>query len=461
MMCGSMQIDGHAFCLGLKSLNLSYVASPNLQTVSSVVYLIERAGLRSKHISNLPKSFSLNIRCLVELIDMFHTRGATDVRDKVYALLGMSSDYPEKTSLRPNYQLRWEELFKDLVKFVLGSDVSMEICGIEEKALALIQKKGCVLGQVSRIEDDGKQNVKIAFESRNAAWHFGNEIEWTLLASAKSIRLRDIVCLLQGVSKPMIIRPYKDHFVIVMIAATTPNKRESFQLELSDSITYFPRNFPLVWNWEPLLEDWQDREETKNWVSSVKATGTWNVALIRGDSEDYEMARTRFREVIESYETAFREENPYMLKGKYGLTPLLWAARNGYDDIVNVLLAKDSIDLDLEDSQYGQTSLSWAAERGHEAIVQLLLKTGQVLANSKDQWHRTPLSWAAGNGHEAVVKLLLEHQADVESKDQWGRTPLSWAAGNGHEAVVKLLLETRPRSSRKTVGSDRTPLSRC
>jgi hypothetical protein len=364
----------------------------------------------------------------------------------------MSSDYPEKTSLRPNYQLRWEELFKDLVKFVLGSDVSMEICGIEEKALALIQKKGCVLGQVSRIEDDGKQNVKIAFESRNAAWHFGDEIEWTLLASAKSIRLRDIVCLLQGVSKPMIIRPYKDHFAIVMIAATTPNKRESFQLELSDSITYFPRNFPLVWNWEPLLEDWQDREETKNWVSSVKATGTWNVVLIRGDLENYEMAQTIFREAIESYETAFREENPYMLKGKYGLMPLLWAARNGYDDIVNVLLAKDSIDLDLEDSQYGQTSLSWAAERGHEAIVQLLLKTGQVLANSKDGWDRTPLSYAAENGYEAVVKLLLEYQAVADSKDKGDRTPLSYAAENGYEAVVKLLLEYQAVADSKDKG---------
>jgi hypothetical protein len=90
-MCGSTQIDGYAFCLGLirlKLLGLFYIASPNLQTLPLVVYLIERAGLRSKYISNLPERFSLNIRYLVELIDM------SDVRDKVYALLGMSSDNP-------------------------------------------------------------------------------------------------------------------------------------------------------------------------------------------------------------------------------------------------------------------------------------------------------------------------------------------------------------------------------
>ena len=60
---------------------------------------------------------------------------------------------------------------------------------------------------------------------------------------------------------------------------------------------------------------------------------------------------------------------------------------------------------ELKDTN-NQTPLLWAACNGHEAVVKLLLATGQVDADSKDTANRTPLWWAARHGHEAVVKLL-------------------------------------------------------
>ena len=147
-------------------------------------------------------------------------------------------------------------------------------------------------------------------------------------------------------------------------------------------------------------------------------------------------------------------------KDGYGQTPLSWAAKEGHEAVVNLLLDTGKVNINLEDSE-GRTPLSWAAGNGHKAVVKLLLKTGKVEADLKDNKGKTPLSWAAGNGHEAVVKLLIETgKVDVDLKDsEYGQTPLSWAAENGHEAVAKLLLDTGKVNVNSEDNKGNTPLS--
>jgi ankyrin repeat protein len=130
-------------------------------------------------------------------------------------------------------------------------------------------------------------------------------------------------------------------------------------------------------------------------------------------------------------------------KDRYGQTPLLYAAQNRHDAVVKLLL-ENGAELESKNTLSGRTPLLYAAQKGHDAVVKLLLENGAEL-ESKDRSGRTPLSWAAQKGHDAVVKLLLENGAELESKDTLsGQTPLSWAAENGHDAVVKLLLERAP-----------------
>jgi hypothetical protein len=96
---------------------------------------------------------------------------------------------------------------------------------------------------------------------------------------------------------------------------------------------------------------------------------------------------------------------------------------------------------DSRDSN-GRTPLSWAAEQGHEKVVKLLLGREDVSVDSKDCLDRTPLLWAAKHGQEAVVKLLVDNaNVDVDSEDRTGHTPLGWAVQLGYDEMVKLLLE--------------------
>jgi ankyrin repeat protein len=119
------------------------------------------------------------------------------------------------------------------------------------------------------------------------------------------------------------------------------------------------------------------------------------------------------------------------------MTGLHLAAYFGVQEAVNSLL--DSPSKDPKDS-YGRTPLSWAAEEGHEGVVKLLLEIGKANADLGDEDGWTPLSRAAWEGHEGIAKLLLEiGKANADLEDSYGRTPLSRAAERGHEAVVKLL----------------------
>lgn len=97
--------------------------------------------------------------------------------------------------------------------------------------------------------------------------------------------------------------------------------------------------------------------------------------------------------------------------------------------------------VDFKDNDNGQTSLSWAAKNGHNRVVELLLKTGMVDIDSKSENGQTPLSWAAEYGRDDVVKLLIgTGEVDINSMDRSGVTPLQHAAYSFRKTTEQLLL---------------------
>ena len=137
---------------------------------------------------------------------------------------------------------------------------------------------------------------------------------------------------------------------------------------------------------------------------------------------------------------SFRKRAKVDLEDRDGRTPLSYAVWNGNVAVVKLLI-RAGARADREDRIRG-TPLSYAICGGDEEVIKLLLKKGtQVGVGSEDSISKKLLHSAANNGHRGVVKLLLEKGADVEARDRYGQTLLGAAAKNGHRGVVELLLE--------------------
>ncbi|KAK3347179.1 heterokaryon incompatibility protein-domain-containing protein [Lasiosphaeria hispida] len=121
--CGFSEIDGYAFHLGLTALRPSYDAFPDLQgLIPPITYLIQGAIFR-RGISQ-PGRTSLCVRPLSELVDMYHTREASVRLDKIYALLGMSSN--DSTELSANYEASWRKVFRKFVQSSFSDRMSVD-----------------------------------------------------------------------------------------------------------------------------------------------------------------------------------------------------------------------------------------------------------------------------------------------------------------------------------------------
>lgn len=128
-----------------------------------------------------------------------------------------------------------------------------------------------------------------------------------------------------------------------------------------------------------------------------------------------------------------------------GHTPLAWAAIKGRTRVVRQMLAGSIVEPEYRSARYRRTPLSYAAGNGREEVVELLLDTNRAFVDSEDVFARTPLSYAAEGGHTAIVDALLASGvgADSEFPTGKGRQALLCAAGRGHAEIVKRLLDSK------------------
>lgn len=487
MKCGSIEMDGYAFCLGLSALKLSYQTRPNLRSqILPVIYLIQGAAFRptyDRRDADQPVPFSLNIRTLSELIDMYHAREATNRLDKLYALLGMSTENPNELNLVPNYEKPWGDVFRTFIELSISSQLSVKTW--DDVEVAIIESKGLFLGKVTSLAEsnftaDGRQRVEIT-------WITDEKSHLTFQPSAKPIQVGDGICLLEGATRPTIIRPCNGFLVIIMSAVPAPQTDELVSREWTGWMTIFSIDLLLIWDWdaEPGKASGKDyesfinnrvvlncrRKECQCQHHFHKAVRLANLGLYLSHLGRYREAEENILKAMEIYEivmglgcvddpdhsryfgTEANEKAPKVLnswqdeandEGKVievkdqenNQAQPTWAVSDGLEAFARPLLSAES---------NKQKPLLWAAKRGHMAVMRLLLENG-AKAERDDEDHRTPpsgdaLCWAAEADHKATVHFLLQNGAEVEGTDDWHRTPLLLAASKGNEAIVQLLLD--------------------
>ncbi|KAK4151622.1 ankyrin repeat-containing domain protein [Chaetomidium leptoderma] len=151
-----------------------------------------------------------------------------------------------------------------------------------------------------------------------------------------------------------------------------------------------------------------------------------------------------------------------------GETPLSLAAANGREDVVRLLLDKNAkvdarghnrhtaiasllldrgADVNTKDSSpntpnlnFGMTPLLWATKNGDEALTTILLDKGAII-EAADDYRQHPLWVAIKSGHHSVVHRLFDHGAcTVELWRQLGPEGIEPAAIMADASLLELLL---------------------
>jgi ankyrin repeat protein len=125
------------------------------------------------------------------------------------------------------------------------------------------------------------------------------------------------------------------------------------------------------------------------------------------------------------------------IRDNRGWTPLMLAAFNGRDEIIDMLI-QNNADVNSLD-QGGNSALHWAAFGGHLSSAKRLIEH-HARINEQNSFGWTPLIEATARNHLNIVTLLIESGANLDTAAGDGYTALHKAAASGFSEIVKLLL---------------------
>lgn len=238
---------------------------------------------------------------------------------------------------------------------------------------------------------------------------------------------------------------------------------------------------------------------SKGWTASLRIL----LEGIQGEELRRQLATSALIEAVENGHAeavqllhTLGNANVNISYNRYGDTPLILASAKGYAEVVRILLAIESIDVNRR-GRHGNTALMVAMLEGRDEIIDMLeevgaeyniIETNLIVAAKKGdtQWFekhltmhgnilardrdgKTALICACEKGYFDIARSMLEYAAQDESistpglinaQANSGKTALINACEKGNLEIVKLLLHSLKNSESTDEGTNRAQLEK-
>ena len=184
---------------------------------------------------------------------------------------------------------------------------------------------------------------------------------------------------------------------------------------------------------KPHFATWLWIYDEDRWCSSVSTMRPGKLRVV----PLYYAARFGFRDLAEHL--IARHPEHVNARGGNENTPIHVAAFEGHCDILSLLI-EHGADVNSDQGEDGNTPLIQTSRKARlEAGLFLLDRGADIEARSR--FDHTALTYAALKGHVEFARMLLERGAAIDARDVFDRTPLHYAAFYGQKQVVQLFLE--------------------
>ncbi|KAF7894706.1 uncharacterized protein EAF01_010156 [Botrytis porri] len=403
------------------------------------------------------------------LLVKFRESEATDDRDKIYALLGISSDAHRSKILDPKCDKSSQQVIREAVSFILSERYPQLIddaslyqfldWNLTKFLDAVEDLEGAIL--MDAFQGAEGRFLKLLIETdvcqiSSRGFHDRTPVHWTVHREQLII-----LKMLLDASLCSFEKRDSDRQTPLSLAIQTGNAK-IVELVLNSGVDI---EATCLNGLTPLLLAIE--KDKINIVDLLLRRGAKYKAQNMSSSDLLSQESDRPGQSISPISAP---KNPLPLpfaieKGNYGISKLLFDhgaplrdegpssdIECGIDKMVEFLIDHG---IGTDNSELG-IRLQLAAKLGNVKLTREFIKRGFAL-ESKNGMDQTPLILAVVHGHYETIKLLLESGAEIHSEDSLHQTPLMIAVQNRNKKIVELLRQ-KGADFERTLKDNVTPL---